>query len=656
MITETIFTAFLKIILSKVNFFGDELCVPEKTLGFFEKIFQKKGAYKMKKLLTIAALACGLCMAYGGIALTVSAENEGTKSESVTWSAFYKTFSEGDFSPIGKTYAKLGLHASKNPKDNLLSMTGKKGDTCFYTTLSPDKEGFNTDTDCGVCFSPLQILTHDKTYAVVTAEAVSDVKVSVTVPQLTEGYAWVLDNKVPTKIAYWLDTGERVVKVKETNVVEKNGDYDYTAHLKKGETLYYSIYCEGWATVNLCPEFTFSDDYDSDWTYNEIKTEQESFVWEDMVSSQVLSNGGKQKNDLIDYQFLYGENLDSLTEFIADAGTSEEQHVLRYGERETEVCSAWRWQWRVSNPYICVIKIEATENIYLKIEHGKIDLGSYVPSVYLKTIVESPDGIRLERKRYRPKVINEENSYFTSEHLKKGDVLYAILEPTDRTNGSWAHTLSTYSESRHLTFTAASSLYDESKRADFEREKQLIEYRAAKVEEMNAYVAGLEEDDYTLVAWSEIQDFAAELESLLSEADSEEKADAVYAEVKAKIDAIQTIAETEAELAAYKTQKKAELAAYAKESDYTKENWATVQEYIASANESIDRAKTTVAVDTAVSSAKNRIDRVEKKAADEGDGCGSTLSTGTVVSAAALTAIAAILKKKRGTKGETGEK
>lgn len=483
-----------------------------------------------------------------------------------------------------------------------------------------------------------------------TVEALSDIKASVTVPQLESNYAWVLQNTQPAIIAYWINNGENVVKIKQTNVSE-NGDYDCIVHLQKGETMYYSIYCEGWATVNLCPSFTFSDEYDSNWTYSTIKAEDESFVWEDMVSSQVLSGGGKQEHDLVTYQLLYGESLDSLTEFVADAGTSQEQHLLRFGERDTEACAAWRWQWRVSNPYICVIKIEATEDVYLKIEHGTINLGSYVPPVCLKTIVENAEGIRLQRNRYLPKVVNKENSYFTSEHLQKGDVLYAVLEPTDRTNGSYTNTIQTYSADKRLTFTASTSLYDQTQRADFDFEKKLIAYRAAKAEEMNAYVANLKESDYTVVSWSEIRDFAEQLESSLAKATSEEEADAIYAKAIANIDAVPTIAETQAELATYKEQKKTEISAYANESDYTSGNWEIVLKYIDDANQSIEDAKTTVAVDNAVSMAKNKIDRVEKGSSASGCECSSSLSAKNFAFAFAITAIATILKK-RGIKGE----
>ena len=550
------------------------------------------------------------------------------------------------FGAVAYTSAEMGLYAASNPKKELTELNGKNSYEVFYSTSDKPDEEISTAEESLVCFSGTQILAHGRYSAVITVKAKKNMKVTVEVPQLGSNYYWVVESADGThpgaSVVYYINDGTQTDKVKSVQVVKTDGDYGYTAHLKEGEMLYYTVMSE-WATVDLNPVFTFTDDYDENWEYEVIKEQTETFIWQDMVSAQVLDGGNAQSGDLVTYKFMYGESLDSLQEFDLYEGTSEPEHMLYNGIVADPSCAVWRWQWRVSNPYITVLKFEALENIYLDMTHGPINLGDYVASAYVKIVVEDSEGIRITRKTYVPKVNNDANAYFRSEHLAAGDKLYVILEPIDKQGGSYPHTLGMTSSESNTVFEADALAYDASLRADYAFEKELIAYRAAKVTEIKEYVQSLKEDDYGIASWMEINEFADGLEEEVADIYDKAEIDAAFDAVKALIDGIQTLAEAEEELNAYKAQKKAELDAYVSESDYAAEDWNTIQEYIDSAKASIDEAKSTTGVDTAVAAAKNRIDKIQKKTAEKGCGCGGAVTGGYAAGAVILLAAAAVL-------------
>lgn len=553
-----------------------------------------------------------------------------TSEQSVKYADFFEKFVKNELRPVSNAYAEIALKATEDPKKGFLDFTGvKNGDPYFQSSSAREAQ---------IAFGPLQIIAHDGYYAAITVKAVKDMKLTVSVPKLGENYQWVA-NEGQTNIGYYISDGISTDFVKQ-ELVAKDAEYGYTAHLKAGESLYYTIHSRGWSTVDLVPSFLFGDDYDENWTYETLKKERESVLWEEMVSLQALSGGGKQEKELFDFWMFYGTDLDHPEGYECFLGTEDWQHELYYGMLGSEVCAAWRWQWRTSGGYVAAVVFEAKEDVFLNVTHPLIDLGSYVAPVKVITAVENEKGIRLIRRTYLPKVKNEENSYFSSEHLKKGDKLYAYIEGSEK-GISASYTI----QSGSIRFEADTKLYDETKRADFAKEEKLIAYRAQKVQEMQDYIGTLKESDYTLVGWSEINDYANEIASLLADRMDEEAVDKVFDETKAKIEAVPTIAETQAELNAYKSLKKAEINAYVKQEDYSDENWKIVQGYLQTAEKAIETAKSETGVDTAVAAARNKIDRVEKKKAEK-SGCGSVLG-GWIGAITVVTAIGLFWGKKK---------
>ena len=420
------------------------------------------------------------------------------------------------------------------------------------------------------------------------------------------------------------------------------GDYGYTAHLRAGETLYYVLY-DNWASINLIPTFTFGE-YDETWTYEIVHGTQESYGYPSMVSTAAKTDGEEYKGDLVNWQFLYGEDLDSLQKFdSADLGAMEADNMLYVGAKADPSCFVKRWQWRVSNPNIVALRFTANVDCYIDPFNPLIEL-SYVAQAYVRTVVENEAGIRITRKTYVPKVKNQEGAYFNPEHLKAGDTLYIILEPIERNAGSYPHTLEmTGVAGDTVKFNISVEAYDETLRADYAAEERLIAYRAEKAQEIKDYVAAMDLKQYSMANRMLIQEYAANIVGTLERLDSIEKIDEAVASVKATIDGVKTIAQEAEELAAYKTEMKAAIAAYANQADYTTENWAKVSGYVDTAIKAIDAAKSKSSVDTAVKAAQNRIDKVPK-GGKKGCGCGSAAGAGGgIVLAAALLGAAVIL-------------
>lgn len=542
--------------------------------------------------------------------------------------------------------ATFGLYASDSVLGNqLIPMTDKKEKTVYYTKSDKTPANIVIEADCPVAFESKQMITHGM-YAVIALTAKEDMSVTVTTTQIK--IDWIFGGDHIGRVDYFLKTEDTVYRVHSVDwVSDGTGNYGYVASLKEGETLYFTVY-DVWATVDLVPTFTFGA-YDADWTYDVIHGTEEKFDYPSMVSKAATTGGKAFKGDLVNWQFLYGEDLDSLTAFDrAELGASEADNALWVGDRSEPACFVVRWQWRVSNPYIVVLKFTANVNCYVNPTHPLISL-DYVPQAYMKTVVENQEGTRITRKTYVPKVNNQVGAYFMAEHLQAGDTMYIVLEPIERSGGSYAHTLGMTADSGPTEFAITTADYDASLRADYAAEERLIAYRAEKAQEVRDYVAAMDLSVYSVANRMLIQEYAQSIAGTLDKLDSAEKVDQTVASVKASIDAVPTKEQEAAELAAYKLEKKAELAAYAKQEEYSAENWAAVQEYIAAGNEAIDAAKTKQSVDTAVKAAQNRIDRVEK-GSKKGCGCGSLAGAGGGIVLAVLllgSATALCLRKKK---------
>ncbi|MCI8434647.1 MAG: hypothetical protein HFK10_01625 [Clostridia bacterium] len=570
---------------------------------------------------------------------------------------FTDVSADATYAPVEYAKASFGLYASETLYGGaLLLMNGRKANgDLYYTTSDKPSDQINIDGDCAVAFSKEQVITHAM-YAVVALTAKENLSVTITTPQVGDAYKWTFGDKQgadgefpvehPGVTQYYIKNfAGATYMVKYTTWVYPGagvGDYGYTAHLRAGETLYYVLY-DNWASINLIPTFTFGE-YDETWDYEIVHGTQESYGYPSMVSTAAKTDGEEYKGDLVNWQFLYGEDLDSLQKFdSADLGAMEADNMLYVGAKADPSCFVKRWQWRVSNPNIVALRFTANVDCYIDPFNPLIEL-SYVAQAYVRTVVENEAGIRITRKTYVPKVKNQEGAYFNPEHLKAGDTLYIILEPIERNAGSYPHTLEmTGVAGDTVKFNISVEAYDETLRADYAAEERLIAYRAEKAQEIKDYVAAIDLKQYSMANRMLIQEYAANIVGTLERLDSIEKIDEAVASVKATIDGVKTIAQEAEELAAYKTEMKAAIAAYANQADYTTENWAKVSGYVDTAIKAIDAAKSKSSVDTAVKAAQNRIDKVPK-GGKKGCGCGSAAGAGGgIVLAAALLGAAVIL-------------
>lgn len=179
--------------------------------------------------------------------------------------------------------------------------------------------------------------------------------------------------------------------------------------------------------------------------------------------------------------------------------------------------------------------------------------------------------------------------------------------------------------------------------------RELVEARAAAKSALETYAASYSESDYSADNYAEIQRIKADYLAQIDASEDLTDIEAMPIVAKSAMDAVESLAA--ADLRAKKTTAKAELNGYVKESDYTAENWTTVQDVISRATASIDGATTAADVDAAVAAAKTEIDAVEKVATAEkkGCGCGSAVGYGSAAASMLLLALAGLLFVKKRT-------
>lgn len=183
--------------------------------------------------------------------LIAAAKAEIDKAErGADYADVFKKFIDGGLQSVPNAYAEISLNASKDPKNGFLGLSLMNGEPRY-------KEPGANDFQAG--FAPSQIVARESCHAAVTVKALKDMKLTVRTPKLGENYQWVA-NEGQTEVNYYLNDGTSVYFLKQERIT-KDAEYGYTAHLKAGESLYYTIQSKGWSTVDLLPSFLFGDDY-----------------------------------------------------------------------------------------------------------------------------------------------------------------------------------------------------------------------------------------------------------------------------------------------------------------------------------------------------------------------------------------------------------
>lgn len=379
----------------------------------------------------------------------------------------------------------------------------------------------------------------------------------------------------------------------------------------------------------------------------------QSFAYIDLPKTIYANDFGWIPGAVADVTMLTGSvQHDTLVAFDNYESTSSAD-ILRNNALQEEYPGAYaqNWKWYVGMNIGVTVAYRANQDCSLVIdarEGEDVELGdSGWTEVCTLNVYIVRDG---ETKLVSTTPLNDnvtDEAFFGTWYLKEGDILYIefISNAADARNTESPLVLGA---------TLDATKFDEDAYAEQNHDlpPEVTALIEEKLTELNAYLATLNEEDYSATNWLLLNDYIAQFESKCElEVSTTEDVNTLYDEMRAAMEAVPTLEEAAAALKetldGYVEELRAEYNSLLEQYNYNDEQRAALDAALEEGIENINAASSAAAGNTAKSRALTALRNVERS---EKGGCGSVITAAPVAllgCAIVLAVVLLIFKRKR---------
>lgn len=379
----------------------------------------------------------------------------------------------------------------------------------------------------------------------------------------------------------------------------------------------------------------------------------QSFAYIDLPKTIYANDFGWIPGAVADVTMLTGSvQHDTLVAFDNYESTSSAD-ILRNNALQEEYPGAYaqNWKWYVGMNIGVTVAYRANQDCSLVIgaaEGKEQELGdSGWTEVCTINVYIMREG---ETKLVSTTPLNDnvtDEAFFGTWYLKEGDILYIefISNAADARNTESPYVLEA---------TLDATKFDEDAYAEQNHDlpPEVTALIEEKLTELNAYLATLNEEDYSATNWLLLNDYIAQFESKCElEVSTTEDVNTLYDEMRAAMEAVPTLEEAAAALKetldGYVEELRAEYNSLLEQYNYNDEQRAALDAALEEGIENINAASSAAAGNTAKSRALTALRNVERS---EKGGCGSVITAAPVAllgCAIVLAVVLLIFKRKR---------
>lgn len=496
------------------------------------------------------------------------------------------------------------------------------------------------DGATSAAFAPWRFKTTSAQSAIFKITAKSDIKLTITHPEIKGG--WIDEHG--QYFALYTSCNDKMYLQWSKDIKSLPQDenaYGGDVMLKEGDIAYYvfgsTIANE--RNVQVIPVFTSSvDDYDENIRNSQMVFQgQEKVNMWDAITSTINNNYDPVSYNSINVGFYYGTML-NYTKFSYNEGKG-------LGEADDALWSQvahgdggagfLRWQIQCDDGKDAIIVVKALQNTNITISHSAIWDDPWSKHTTIKYYGMDEENNQILIKEY-PIVNNSGANYFTiSVNLKENESL--IIDYTTL-NGQWG------SLNFAPVINSDTTTFDATKTLDFSAIKALAAVKEEKLNALKELYESLDEEDYSLNNWGNIEVFYNDALNAIQSAQDETSLIESYEFAVNSIQSTKTLKQENEELVAYRKEKIDELDKYYNEinkKDYSKENYEIITNKVEEFKEKISKATSKTSINTLYKNVVSQIEKIEKNTTK---GCNGSVSTG-IISLASLMALL-LLKKK----------
>lgn len=507
------------------------------------------------------------------------------------------------------------------------------------SVLISDTEQFEGEKSAA--FEPWRFKTTSASSAIFEIKANADIQLSITHPAITGG--WI--DEYGQYFALYVKVEDKVYMQWSKDIkslpVEANA-YGGEVMLKQGDIAYYvfgsTIANE--RNVQTIPAFTsFSENYDETIRDSQLEfSGSETINMWDALTATINNDYLPVLYNSISFGFYYGTILDyQAFSYHEGLGEGKENDALwnqvAHGDGGTGFL---RWQIQCDEANDAIMVIKALYDTQVHISHTAIWDDPWSTHTAVRYYGMDEEENKLLIKEY-PIVANSGADYFAlTVNLKANE---ALIIDYYTMNGQWGS----------LNFapmvTSSTTDFDATNTLDFSIIKALASLKVEKISQLDALFASLDEEDYSLNNWGNIENYYTEAVLTIRSAQDEQTLLNAYESAVNDISQTKTIVQENEELIALKNEKIAELEAYfnaLKKKDYSEENYALIAEKVEEFKNKIKNATSKTSVNTLYKNVLSQIEKIEKKQG----GCQGNV-TGSLILFIGLFKMALDVKKKQ---------
>lgn len=583
-------------------------------------------------------LGLGLCIPYANMSqnTTLKAESKDYSLEtSIDMNYLTKEIIKNEGQEVELKDMKLDLLCG-----NVLGQMSK------FTNYIQDGDSYlisNDTTFAGTTsasFQPWRLKTTSSQSAIFKITAKNNIKLSITHPKMERG--WIDEHG--QYFALYTNCNDKMYLQWSKDIKslpQDENSYGGDVMLKEGDSAYYvfgsTIANE--RNIEVIPVFSSSvNDYDETIRNSqmEFKGSEKINMW-DALTATINNNYDPVNYNSVKYGFYYGTVLE-YEKFSYHEGTgdgSPKDSLWTQVTHSDGGSGFLRWQIQCDDGKDAIIVISALQDTNLTIAHTAIwdDPWSKHTIVKYYGMDEELNQILIKEC---PIVNNSGENYFSIDvNLRTNESLIIDYSSLNGQYGS-------------LNFapvvTSSPELFDETKALDFSIIKALAKVKSEKITSLTELFESLDELDYSLNNWGNIENTYNEAITAIKSAQDETTLLEYYNNAFNFIKDTKTLTQENEELKAYKQEKIAELDKYYSEinsKEYSKENYELITTKVTEFKEKINKATTKTSINTLYKNVISQIEKIEKV---EKKGCKGSMSQG-MISLAALS-ILLLLKRK----------
>ena len=595
---------------------------------------------KKNKILSLL-LSLGLCFSFNyflnnNANVVVNAEDDFANATSVDLNNLSKQIVKNNGEALSLKDMELDLLCG--------NVLGKVSKFTNYIQQDGGNVLISNDTkfegETSAAFAPWRFKTTSAQSAIFKVTAKSDIKLTITHPEISKG--WIDEHG--QYFALYVNTNNKTYMQWSKDIkqlpVEANS-YGGEVMLKKGDIAYYvfgsTIANE--RNVEAIPVFTSSTE-----DYNEtIRNEQLQFkgtekinMW-DAITNTINNDYQPCTYNSLSVGFYYGTmlNYKSFSYHEGDGSGTAADALWNQVAHGDGGAGFLRWQIQCDEGNDAIIIYTALQDTNVTITHTAIWDSVWSKHTAVRYYGMDEEGNKLLIKDF-PIIDNSGIDYFTiNVNLKANESLimdyYSI-------NGQWGS----------LNFAPVvksdTTLFDESKTLDFSAIKKLAGIKEEKIAALDELFNSLDEADYSLNNWGNIENYYNDAVSAIKGAQDEQTLLDTYNNAISNINGTKTLVQEQEELIAYRNAKAKELEDYynaINKKDYTEENYQIITDKVNEFKEKILKATSKTSVNTLYKNVTSQIEKIYKKPS----GCTGSVSLSFISLTSLLSLL--LLKKKK---------